>query len=146
MSSHNRFIVKYIADAVKNNLDPTDAAIAEIEEIDEKLHAAEELKIRRMKVLKVLDHFGNDTFRRRRTVSVPASEDVDEDEQLQELQKKILDVLSQYPDRALDMRTIIQKVGSYDKDALVIRAVKNLGDEELVTRDDEKRVMLSPQK
>jgi hypothetical protein len=139
MSSDPEFIVTFIAKAAEKGLGAAEAAKQEIEEIDTQLHEAESLKIRRMKLISVLDHFGDDTYRRRRTISVPSSDDInDSSPEFLELAKKIETAISQGP---LTIRDLILRVGSYDQDILIMRAVKWLGDQEIVSRDDQGRVM-----
>lgn len=135
MSSDAEFIVKYIADAGGS---PAELAKREIQEIDETLAAAEKLKLRRMKLVAVLDHLGDDTYRRRRSSAIPSSDDIDtSSEDIKELLNNILEIVGDGP---IMVRDLIQKVGGYEQDALIMRAVKWLGDQEIVSRDSEGRV------
>jgi hypothetical protein len=133
------FIVTFIAEASKKGKVAVKAAKEEIEEIDRTLHEAEKLKIRRMKLVSVLDHFGDDTYRRRRSVSVPPSDDIGEESpEFAELRNKIETAISKKG--PLTVRDLILEVGSYDQDTLIMRALKWLGDHEIVSRDDQGRV------
>jgi len=137
-ASDGAFIVKFIAEAAGKDLNAIDAAKQEIAEIDLKLQEAEKLKLRRMKLVSVLDHFGDDTYRRRRNTSVPASEDIDSDSQDADLRQKIISAItSKGP---LHVRELVLEVGGYDQDILIMRAVKKLGDQEVISRDAEGRV------
>jgi hypothetical protein len=137
-SSKGEFIIRFIADSKETGLSALDAAKKEIHEIDEKLHEAEKLRLRRMKLMLVVEHFGDETFRRRRSVNVPSSEDIDENsEAFLSLQEKIRSVVAK---KALTVREIVLEVGSYDQDVLIYRALKALGDKEVVLRDEQGRV------
>jgi len=139
MSTDPEFVVTFIAKAAEKGMNALDAAKQEIEEIDTQLHEAEKLKIRRMKLISVLDHFGDDTYRRRRSIAIPTSDDIkDSSPEFLELTKKIESAISKGP---LTIRDLILEVGSYDQDVLIMRAVKWLGDQEIVSRDDQGRVM-----
>lgn len=134
------FIVKFIAESAGKGLPAPDAAKQEIDEIDTKLVEAEKLKLRRMNLMEVLSHFGDDSYRRRRNVSVPASEDINaESPEFEEIRNKI--VVAVGAKGPLNIRELIHEVGSYDQDALIMRAVKLLGEQEIVSRDKEGRVV-----
>ena len=140
MSKDGAFIVKFIAGAARKDMTAIDAAKEEITDIDKKLHEAESLKLRRMKLILVLDHFGDDSYRRKRNVSVPSSEDIgNESEEFKLIRDKIMEAVGAGP---LTIRELIVQVGSYDQDALIIRAVKSLGDDQLVSRDGNGRVQI----
>lgn len=131
-----KFIVKFISDASKKGSNAVDEAKDEIDEIDKKLHEAESLKIRRMKLLLVLNHFYDDSYKRRRASSVPSvsSEDI-EFEVNSKLRDDIIRVVkNKCP---ISMRNLISSVGGYDKDYLIIRAIKTLAEEGIVTRNDD---------
>ncbi|MCK9567636.1 hypothetical protein M0R72_01640 [Candidatus Pacearchaeota archaeon] len=133
------FIVKYIAEAASKDENPADAAKAEIKTIDETLNIAEKLKIRRMQLVSVLDHLGDDTYKRRRANSTPSSDDIDvSSEDNQELLQKIRTAISEFG--PMLVRDLIREVGGYDQDSLIMRAVKWLGEQEIVSRDSEGRV------
>ena len=133
------FIVTFIAESSRKGKSAVEAAKEEIEEIDHTLHEAERLKVRRMKLVSVLDHFGDDTYRRRRSVSVPPSDDVeDSSPEFTALRNKIETAISEKG--PLTVRELILEVGSYDQDTLIMRAVKWLGDHEIVSRDEQGRV------
>jgi hypothetical protein len=141
--SDAEFISKYIADASGNDLNPIEAAKSEISTIDETLNNAEKLKIRRMKLVSVLDHLGDDTYRRRRSGFVPSGEDVDisDDEKIEKILKVIKEIIIRKG--PISIRDLILEVGGYDLDTLVMRAVKLLGDQDIISRDDQKRVQIN---
>jgi hypothetical protein len=134
------FIVKFIAESAAKGMSALDAAKEEIEEIDKELHEAEKKKIRRMNLIEVLNHFGDETHRRRRNGNVPSSDDIDiSSEDIQKLRQKIIAAVG--AKGALNIRDLIIEVGSYDQDTLIMRTVKQLGDQEIVSRDSEGRVV-----
>lgn len=134
------FIVKFISESAEKGMSALDAAKIEIAEIDKELHEAEKKKIRRMNLVEVLNHFGDETHRRRRNANVPSSDDIDSSsEEIANLRQKI--ILAVGEKGALNIRDLIMEVGSYDQDALIMRTVKMLGDEEVVSRDSEGRVI-----
>lgn len=140
MSSKGEFIVKFIAEAAGKGLTAPEAAKKEIDEIDKTLLEAEKLKLRRMNLMEVLAHFGDDSYRRRRNVNVPASEDINnESPEFEEIRSKIVAAVAEKG--PLNIRELIHEVGSYDQDALIMRAVKLLGEQEIVSRDGEGRVV-----
>lgn len=130
------FIIKFIAESAQKGLSAVDAAKKEIQDIDLELHQAEILKLRRMKLVSVLDHFGDETYRRRRVTSVPPSEDLEHS--FGDLQQKIKDTIS--AKGPMNVRDLIMETGGYDQDALIMRAVKHMGDLEILSRDSEGRV------
>lgn len=139
MAKDIEFVFKYISEAVGEGKEPIDAAKEEIAEIDKELKEAENKKIRRMKLISVLEHFGDESHRRRRAVNVPVSGDIeDSSEEFTELQLKIKQAIDEKG--PLDINELIRAVGSYDEDFLIMRAVKWLGDQEVVSRDEEGRV------
>lgn len=140
MSNKGEFIVKFIAEAAGKGLTAPVAAKKEIDEIDKTLLEAEKLKLRRMNLMEVLNHFGDESYRRRRNVNVPTSDDIDDcSPEFEEIRKKIVAAVS--AKRQLNIRELIHEVGSYDQDALIMRAVKLLGEQEVVSRDSEGRVV-----
>jgi hypothetical protein len=136
-SQDGEFIVKFIAEAASKGMNAIEAAWQEIEEIDEYLQEAERKKLRRMKVLTVLEHLGDDSHRRRRTNKIPVSGDIEEDS-VTEFKEKIKTAIE--AKGPLTVNELILEVGSYDQDTLIMRAVKWMGDEEIVSRDREGRV------
>jgi hypothetical protein len=131
------FISTYIADSATKGINAAEAAKSEIREIDEMLNKAEQLKIRRMRLCSVLDHLGDDTYRRRRMNTTQSSEDIDVNNNA-ELLQNIISVVSE--NSPIEVRDLIHKVGGYDQDILIHRALKWLGDQEIVSRDSEFRV------
>jgi hypothetical protein len=133
------FIVKYIAEAASKGINPADAAKDEIKTIGETLKEAETLKIRLMNLVSVLDHLGDDTYKRRRANATPSSDDIDvSSDDNKELLTKIRMAISE--SGPMLVRDLIREVGGYDQDSLIMRAVKWLGEQEIVSRDSEGRV------
>ena len=131
------FISNFIADSAANGFNAATVAKEEIQSIDETLNRAEQLKIRRMKLCSVLDHLGDDTYRRRRMSTTQLSEDIDVENNT-ELLQKIIDVVGELS--PIEVRDLIHKAGGYDQDILIHRALKWLGDQEIVSRDIDRRV------
>lgn len=137
MAPDAEFIVKFIAEAASNGVNAVDAAQKEIDEIDDQLQEAERKKLRRMKLITVLEHLGDESHRRRRTTNIPVSGDIDDDS-FMEFKDKIKTAIEEKG--PLTVNELILEVGSYDEDTLIMRAVKCMGDEEIVSRDKEGRV------
>jgi hypothetical protein len=136
-SSDAEFIVTYIAETASKGT--IESAKNEIKEIDKVLNEAEKLKIRRMKLVSVLDHLGDNTYKRRRTNSTPLSEDIDiSSDEIKELIEKILSTIDRLG--SLSVRELVLNVGGYDQDVLIMRAVKFLGEQEIVSRDSEGKI------
>jgi hypothetical protein len=92
-----------------------------------------------MKLVSVLDHLGDDTYKRRRANATPSSDDIDvSSEDNKELLQKIRTAIS--VSGPMLVRDLILEVGGYDQDSLIMRAVKWLGEQEIVSRDSEGRV------
>jgi hypothetical protein len=139
MAQGAEFIVKFIAESAKNGVDPIEVARVEIQSIDNKLNEAEVLKIRRMNLVSVLDYLGDDTYRRRRMSATPSSDDIDvSSDDMKDLIDKITQAISD--DGSIGVRDLIRKVGGYEQDALIMRTVKFLGDQEIVSRDSEGKI------
>lgn len=131
--SKGEFIVKFISESASKGKNALEAAKDEINEIDEKLHEAEKLKLRRMNLIDVLTHFGDETYKRRRIASIPSSDDIDISNS-NDFKEKIIEAIRLKG--KISVRDLIHEVGSYDQDALIMRTVKSLGDAEIVSRDD----------
>ena len=133
------FIAKYISESAANGANPADAAKLEIKSIDAALNDAERLKIRRMELVSVLDHLGDDTYKRRRANATPSSDDIDiSSDENKELISKIIHAITERG--PMLVRDLVRQVGGYEQEALIMRAVKWLGDQEIVSRDSEGRV------
>lgn len=135
--SDAEFISTFIAESAASGANAAELAKQEIQNIDETLNRAEQLKIRRMKLCSVLDHLGDDTYRRRRMNTTQPSEDIDVQNNT-ELLQKIIDVVGEFS--PIEVRDLVHKVGGYDQDILIMRALKWLGDQEIVSRDVDRRV------
>jgi hypothetical protein len=133
------FISQYISEIVTGGGKPVEAAKKEIQEIDEVLKKADVLKVRRMNLVSVLDHLGDETYKRRRISATPSSDDIDTTySENKEIIKNIRSAISEYG--PLLVKDLVRKVGGYDQDSLIMRAVKLLGDQEIVSRDKDGRV------
>ena len=133
------FVVTFIADSARKGVSAVESAKEEIQAIDNLLHEAETLKIRRMKLVSVLDHLGDETYRRRRASATPSSDDIDvSSDEIIELLTKIRETIKETG--PIMVRDLVLRVGGYDQDALIMRSVKWLGDQEIVSRDEQGRV------
>ena len=139
-----RFISRYIAKCGKEDLDIPETAKKEIAEIDVYLSDAENKKLLRRQLVLVLDHFGDDSYKRRRKSLTPtASEDVDIDtEEMDAIQEKLIQAVED--GKSFSIRDLIRSVGTYDKDALIIRCVKLLGDREIFLRSEDEKIIRGP--
>ena len=129
-----KFVIKYIAECSGSNQDPIIAAKKEIEEIEGRLRKADVDRSRRLDLVAVLEHLGDSTYRRHRTIPDPPDIDLMDDCIVaKDLRRRIVRAIeSKGP---MTVREIITKVGSYRDDASVIRAIKFLGDMGIIERD-----------
>ena len=136
------FVFKYIASSVRDGKNPIEVAKDEIKEVDAKLNELEDLRLRRLKIVKVLDHFGDDSYRRRKATHIPKSGDVplEESKIFLEMSDRIKYALSKKAG-PFNMREIISLVGSYDQDEMIIRAVKHLGGADILARNDDNLIV-----
>jgi fructose-bisphosphate aldolase class 1 len=144
--SHGKFIVTFIADCVKKDLDPLAEAKNQIENIDNQLKNADILRLDRQKLVLVLDHFGDDSYKKRKNTNTPlidSGTSFDENpDVMKKLQEDIIQLVkTQSP---LTVRDIILKVGGYDQDSLVYRTIKTLGEQDIVQRDSDGKVIPGP--
>jgi hypothetical protein len=131
--NNSEFIIKYISEAAKSNKKPLDAAKDEVREIDSKLSETEPLKIRRMQLMDVIDHFGDSSFRKKRMAKSMMQEDVEFADNF-ELKDKIKQIIAQ--NGPMNNRELIIALRGIETDAMVIRTVKNMGIEEILGRDE----------
>jgi hypothetical protein len=138
------FVSRYIAKCIREGFDAADCAKNEIDEIDKYLVEAENKRLYRRRLLLVLERLGDDSLKRKRKSSVSlSSEDVDMDsDEMSEIQDKILKAVEN--GRQFMIRDIIKAVGSYEKDSLVIRCVKRLGDKGILSRTDDQLIVRGP--
>jgi hypothetical protein len=137
--SDAEFVVSFIAEVVSVGGNPVETAKEEITSIDNILNESERLKIRRMGLVSVLDHLGDDTYKRRRNNSIPSSDDIDiSSDDMKSLVVLILDKIEK--SGPIMVGDLVRAVGGYDMDTLIMRAVKWLGEQEIVSRDDQGRV------
>lgn len=142
--SAGQFVADFIFDCIQQGKNSKDAicqeAKTQIAEIDKKLHEADALRVRKNYLYQVLQHQGDETFVRKTNVVAPID---DKSEEAKVLQKKICNEI-QSNSRPLTNREIIQKVASsYNEDAKVIRALKFLGENAIIARENspERRII-----
>lgn len=139
MKPDHKFVVTYISNCAKSGLFAVESAKKEIIEIDEKLKEAEMLRVKRMQLIFVLDHFGDTSYRKRKMSVINDIPSI-QDENTEEIEEKITSFLMNK--KPMTIREIINGVASYDQDSLVIRAVKILGDKDLILRLDDGLVQI----
>lgn len=134
------FISKYILRCAKQGID-TDEAIClkareEIEKIDEQLNQAEIARCQRANLVKLLNHLGDNSYSRHKVSSSQDIDYPDEDDtpEAKRVRKQIVDLIKAH--KAMTNQEIRTKVGyGPNADRLVIRAVKWLGEREILLRD-----------
>ena len=135
-----KFISKFIAECAKSGVDTNEAIIdkvkAEVVEIDELLGKAEMARLRKADLIKILEHLGDSTFRRSRNSEVPHL-DVDEDntEVARTARRRVVKAVGKVG--SISNRDLRAKLGYSENmtDRLIIRAVKWLGEREIIDRD-----------
>jgi hypothetical protein len=141
MSSQSFFKFAFINKCISEGKDPSEEARKELVEIDKQLAVADGLKLRRLKLIEVLTHLGDETYLRGRSSSVISTEDVNDEElNLDKYKEIVVSIIKQNNCEPMTIRELISATGLYDKDALIIRSVKDLGDKDIVKRDSEGRV------
>lgn len=135
------FVVQYISSIAEQDKSPLEEAKNEIAEIDLKLNEAEKLKLRRLRLSKVLDNLGDSSLKKvNNSNNCAMSGDVSFDsEECTSLKIKIQNFVS--VNNGTTIRNIINAVGSYDQDALIIRLVKKLGEDGILSRDDNEKII-----
>jgi hypothetical protein len=134
------FISDFISLCSQQKKPPIAAAKQEISEIDIQLAAAENLKVRRMNLLGVLDHLGDESHKRKRASAIPSSDDIDiSSDEIVELLKKIYTIVGE--EKSIFVKDLIRKVGGYDQDALIMRSVKFLGEKDILSRTSDGKIV-----
>ena len=143
-----KFVTQYLAqcNARRAEKDPTSTPAtqeqviemvkADIVEIDDQLSKADELKLRKRKLISVLEHCGDISFKRSRSSPDIPDIDLDDDTEVaRELRRNIVDLIGKYI--ALTNRELILKLGgrAHGQDQRVLRAVKFLGERGVIERD-----------
>jgi hypothetical protein len=106
----------------------------DIADIDRKIEEAEQEKERKRKLIMVLEHLGDTSYRRQRLGSGDADVEVPEDDsdEAKQTQRKIIKLFDEH--EALTNVEIRTKSGC-GNDRLVIRAIKRLGELNILDRD-----------
>jgi len=108
----------------------------EIEDIKEYLHIADTKRIRMTLLASVISQFGvNESRKKIHNVSYDEN-----DEEIKVLHQKIIELIA---DKPMTNREIIQAIGKYQEDHKVFRAIKFLGENNVIKRDDssERRII-----
>lgn len=134
------FISDFISSCSQQKTSPIEAAKREIKEIDKQLAEAENLKVRRMNLLSVLETLGDESYKRKRASAIPSSDDIDiSSDEIVELLVNICKIVEEH--KSLLVKELIQKVGGYDQDALIMRSVKWLGEKEVLARTSDGKIV-----
>jgi hypothetical protein len=148
MKEDDLFVLKYISLCAKNGKVTLDEARRELQEIDAFLSEADEKKLRRRKLVKVLEHYGEDLHRNSRATDPSVDVEISSDPEMIELCSNIIQAMKDHwknnPGKSMSIRDINIAVNGYDKHALVIRAVKYLGEQEVFERDESNGIKPGP--
>lgn len=130
MNSLNTFIVSYVSDCAKKNINAIESAKNELQEIDSKIKEADLLVLKRKKLLAVLEYCGEKTLGKNKD---QISFDLESNtQQVSEAEDKILVLLKQ--SGPLTVRELVSSLG-YDEDFIIVSAIKNLGVKQMITKD-----------
>jgi hypothetical protein len=130
---------------ITNKSQICDRAKQRIEEINKILHEADTLRIEKLNLTNVLQILGDDSVKRRRSVLAPIVDSGlnNDDNEAVMLRINICKLIEQHPG-GLTNRDIIQKVGSYQEDQKIVRALKYLGERGIIARDSTPERLVIP--
>lgn len=139
--NHQRLISDYILECVKNGISSNEEILAnvskELGDIDTKLSAVEPLRIKRSHLQKIKDHFD---------LILKSDENTfnDETDDAEQMRQQVISIIAAST-TPLTNREIINKIG-YNQDALIIRAIKTLFDQQVIdrTNDNERKIVRGP--
>lgn len=126
----SNYIEKCWALGITNHEEICNRALSRLAEIDIILAKADELRIEKVNLKEVLSGLGVEENKNQDPIKL----DLDENsEEFVLLRQKICEEIEKAG--SLTNREIISRVGSYQEDHKVIRAVKNLGTKEIIQRN-----------
>lgn len=135
-----KFTSRFIAECAKAGIDSNDAIIekakCDIAKIDEILRQAEESRLRKADLIRLLEHLGDTTLRRGRSSEIQRVEiDEDNTEAARAARKRIVKLIGKVG--RISNRELRAQLGYSENitDRLIIRAVKWLGEREIIDRD-----------
>lgn len=140
------YIDKYRELGITNNAQIITKVREEADAIKAELKLVDEKRERLKKLIAVLFHLGDDSVRvKRRIVNVPSIKlDDNSPETIQkaiELRQKICEIIEM--NHPISNRDLISKVGGYQEETIIYRAIKLLGERQIITRDksEEKKIL-----
>jgi hypothetical protein len=119
------FVDQYIS----QHPQPVKSAKEDLAQIDIEIRKIQELEAKRFNLTKVLDAFGDDSYKKKKPTPRIASEDIEENH---EFDQKILEALKS---EHLNMRDILTKIGVFDSNPDALRAIKKLAEKEIIKRN-----------
>lgn len=142
------FTLRYIAAQVSAGKDPADEVAKEISEIDQYLIEAEIKRLRRRSLSLVQDNLGGPKQKKR--VANGSNPDNVEDLDNTNLRQIIMDVVSAAngPINNRDLINSVMKASEkselYNQEPWILRTVKFLGENEVLSRDADNRIIKGP--
>lgn len=132
----SRDISDYIVECNKNGIDSIEeiclVSKKEIEQIKEYLHLADAKRVRMSLLAAVISSVSNTSPSKRKLQPVINHIDDDSDE-AKELRVKICQIIEE--NGPMNNREIIQAIGKYQEDQKIFRAIKYLGEHNIIKRD-----------
>lgn len=141
------FIENCILKGIKSQKDICDAALLEMQEIDEKLRESNLLRIRQKNLKQVLRELGHESLKKTRVnedMKILGDIDKIENSSYISMMIKICNFIDNNLDNSITSREIINSVGSMDNDKEVYICIKNLYDNGILARDSNRNVICGP--
>lgn len=138
----SEYVSECITEGISNLIDIRKRAEDRIKNIDIELEKISQLRIEKMQLKKILIELGES--KQTKKFNVPKLDFDDESDNAKELYKNICDVLDKFG--PLTNRELLEKMEiSYEDSAQIIRAIKYLGQNEILVRiGDEKKLSPGP--
>lgn len=134
----SEYISKLFAQGIKDWKGVCDHIKKRMEEIDAELHKADALRAEKIKLVGILHQLDDPSVKRKRAIAqAPPIELDDNSTDAAYLRYKICQVIE--TEGALANRDIIQKAGGYQQEQAIIRSIKFLGENKILSRDSERR-------
>lgn len=109
-----------------------------LEEIDKQLHAADALRIEKVELISIKRDLGMDSSKRSRT-QAPTIDLDDNSKEMIDIRQRICEALKEYG--PLTNREVIQKIGSYAEESKYFRAIKFLGEQNVIQRNEQRKLV-----
>ena len=126
------FVEKYIFEhpaAIK-------AAKEELLQIDAEIKKIHELEVRRFNVIKVLDFFGDESYKKKKTQQKVISDDVAENTEYD------LKILLALQGKELSIRDLLNEIGVFDTNPNALRSIKKLAQNRKISRTPSDKLYL----